>query len=224
MAEPDLKQIRRIEQRERKHRAILDAALELVEQEGLDGMTMPGLAKALGVAVGGLYRTFPSKERILVELQARAVDRLWRRLGHRWRRIREPPADDATRALAVLVVSLEGTLALETQDPVHHGLLARLWERPPAESDAAWLVDRAQPFAEAMLTRFASAVAAEAIEPVDALPTLAWWGASLFASQALPNAVRAPPGAVVDALLRGAGAQGFALAEARRLVERADLG
>lgn len=224
MTEPDLKQIRRVEQRERRHRAILDAAQEIVEEGGLDSLTMPGLAKRMQVAVGGLYRSFPSKERIVVELQARAVDRLWRRLGHRWRQLRDPPADEGIRALAVLVVSLEGTLQLEDSDPVYYGLLARLWERPPVESDAAWLVDRAQPFADAVITRLVAAIQREAIEAVEPLSTLAWWGASLFASQALPSVVRPERDAVVDALLRGSGAVGSSIAEARRLVARAGLG
>jgi len=218
---PDIKQIRRIEQRERRHRAILDAAQGVVEREGLDGLTMPGLARELGVAVGGLYRTFPSKERIVVELQARAVDRLWRRLGHRWRVLREPLADDATRALATLVVSLDGTLQLAEVDPTHHALLARLWAQPPADEHAAWLVDRAQPFLEAILARYSAAVEAEVIADADPLPTLAWWGASLFAAQALPPVVRLEPDAIVDGILRSAGADGPALEQARRLVARA---
>ncbi len=213
---PDLKQIRRIEQRERRHRAILDAALEVVATEGLDGLTMPGLARALGVAVGGLYRSFPSKERIVVELQARAIDRLWRRLGHEWRRVRDLPGDDEIRALAALVASLDATLQLEALDPVHHTLLARLWAQPPGEADAAWLVDRAQAFLEALLTRLRRATEAGVIEAVDPLPTLAWWGASLFAARALPEVVRPPSDRVVDALLRGVGAGPGDLATARR--------
>jgi len=220
--EPDIKEIRRIEQRERKRRAILDAALGIVERDGIEGLTMPALATELGVAVGGLYRTFPSKERIVVELQARAVDRLWRRLGHRWRRVREPLADDPTRALATLVVSLLGTLGLEELDPTHHALLARLWATPPADDHAAWLVDRSQPFAEAVLSRFTAAVEAGVIDESDPLPTLAWWGATLFAAQAVPRAVRLESDAIVHAILRSAGASGLALEQAWRLIERSE--
>lgn len=215
-APSDLKQIRRIEQREKKHRAILDAALERVSEVGLDKLTMPGLAKAMGLAVGGLYRFVSSKERLVVELQARAIDRLWRRLGHRWREVRDLPGEDAgVRALAVLVTSMEATLALEIHDPLQHALIARLWAQPPGESDAAWLVDRAQPFLEAILTRLHTAVEVGAIDAVDPLPTLAWFGASLFAAQALPEVVRPGPVTVVNGLLRGVGADPARLDEAR---------
>ena len=210
--------LRRIERRERKQRAILDAALEIVADEGIDGLTMPALAARMDVAVGGLYRTFRSKERIVVELQARAVDQLWRRLGARWRSVRDAPVADDVRTLATLVASLDGTLQLEADDPLHHGLLARLWARPPEEELAGWLVDRAQPFVDAMLTRLMAAVSAGALEPVEPFATLTWWGASVFASQAVPRVVRLPPDAVVDTLLRGAGAEPSVLDQARKLV------
>ena len=53
---------------------LLDAAMVLVRAEGLDGLTMPGLARAADVAVGGLYRYFESKETLILALQVRAAE------------------------------------------------------------------------------------------------------------------------------------------------------
>ncbi|MEN0061430.1 MAG: TetR/AcrR family transcriptional regulator [Myxococcota bacterium] len=221
--ELDLKQIRRLEQQERKHRAILDAAFGMVEDEGLERLTMPRLAKALGVAVGGLYRTFPSKDRMVTELQGRAIDRLWRRVDNRWRRVDRPPADEAVRALAHVVVALQMGLRFASTDPVHHGLLVHLWAHPPSDEDGAWLGERAGPMVQAMLTRLRAAIDAQMIEPLDPNPTLAWWWTSLIAAQTLPEPIRPNADAILDNLLRGVGTPGFQLLAARRLIERADV-
>lgn len=220
----DVKAMRRQEQRERRHRAILDAAFARIEADGLDQLTMPGLAKSLGIAVGGLYRTFPSKERLVVELQGRAIDRLWRRLGHRWRQVVRPPADPAVRALAGLVTALSFGLEFPTADPVHHDLLLRLWGQPLSEVDAAWLAARATPLLEDAEDRLREAIDAEAITRVDARRTLAWWWGSVQAAVALPEPLRPEPRAVVESLLQGAGASGFMLDKAWRLLERAAIG
>ena len=50
--------------------------MDLIVEEGFDGLTMPKLAVRVGVAVGGLYRYFPSKTDLLVALQVRAVEQL----------------------------------------------------------------------------------------------------------------------------------------------------
>ena len=66
-----------------KHEAILDAAMAIVIDAGLMGLTLGKVAKRLDVAVGGLYRYFPSKEDLVLGLQRRAVERFGARLdGH----------------------------------------------------------------------------------------------------------------------------------------------
>lgn len=224
----DMRTIRRIEQQERKHRAILEAALTMIEAEGFESLTMPRLAKSLGVAVGGLYRSFPSKERMIVELQGRAVDRLWRRLSHRLRLVEGPPSDEATRALARVVTALQLGLQFEALDPLHHGLLVRLQAQllvqPPSESDLAWIAARAKPLTDRLVTHLERAVALQVVEPVDLRATLGLWWTTLGAQSALPSKARPASDAVVDTLLRGVGASGFQLSEARRLIDRADVG
>ncbi len=64
---------KRQQHRRERHRAVLAAAMAIVVEEGLAALTMPALAARLGVAVGGLYRYFPSKEALLVALQGEAL-------------------------------------------------------------------------------------------------------------------------------------------------------
>jgi AcrR family transcriptional regulator len=49
-------------------REILAAARNLLEQGGVEGLTMDGIAAAAGVAKGTIYLYFPSKEELLQEL------------------------------------------------------------------------------------------------------------------------------------------------------------
>lgn len=56
---------------------MVEAALELVEREGLEALTMRRLGRALGVEAMSLYHYFPSKERLLdalVEAVVEAMD------------------------------------------------------------------------------------------------------------------------------------------------------
>jgi len=75
---------RRQRKRQERKAGFVDIAYSIVENEGLDRLTMPKLAKAADVAVGGLYRYFDSKEALIAALQIRAsrsfVDFVDRRL------------------------------------------------------------------------------------------------------------------------------------------------
>jgi AcrR family transcriptional regulator len=65
--------------------AILDAALELADQEGLDGVTMHAVARRLNVTTMALYRHVDGKEALLdglVELLLTALQ--VRRAGQPW--------------------------------------------------------------------------------------------------------------------------------------------
>ena len=63
-------QRRRRSDGERSRRAILDAAARLATVEGIDGLSIGGLAKAIGMSKSGLYAHFGSKE----ELQLATID------------------------------------------------------------------------------------------------------------------------------------------------------
>ena len=67
-------------QRERRQR-ILDATLALAAKGGYDAVQMRAVADRAGVALGTLYRYFPSKIHLLVSGLAREVERNQEKLG-----------------------------------------------------------------------------------------------------------------------------------------------
>lgn len=58
-----------------RRRRMLDAAMDLIAERGLEALTISSLAGRLGMSVGGLYRYFEGKEAILVALQEHAIAR-----------------------------------------------------------------------------------------------------------------------------------------------------
>src|SRR3954453_15371567 len=62
-------------QRERRKR-ILDATLALASKGGYDAVQMPTVAERADVALGTLYRYFPSKIHLLVSALARELERV----------------------------------------------------------------------------------------------------------------------------------------------------
>jgi len=62
--------------RARRLAELLDAAMAIIERDGVDALTMPRLAEEAGAAVGGLYRYFASKDALLAGLQVRAAEDL----------------------------------------------------------------------------------------------------------------------------------------------------
>jgi AcrR family transcriptional regulator len=52
---------------ERSRRAILDGAARLATVEGIDGLSIGGLAKSIGMSKSGLYAHFGSKEELQLE-------------------------------------------------------------------------------------------------------------------------------------------------------------
>jgi len=67
---------RRERTREKKRRAILRAADDLIVEGGLAGITMQRVADRLDCAVGTLYLYFPSKAALIAGLQGEAIDTL----------------------------------------------------------------------------------------------------------------------------------------------------
>jgi len=76
--------------RARKIAELLDAAMAIVERDGVDALTMPRLAEAADVAVGGLYRYFDSKDALMAGLQVRAAEDLGAFLDERIAAVEEP--------------------------------------------------------------------------------------------------------------------------------------
>src|SRR5271155_6193274 len=79
VAEPD---VGSAAQRERRKR-ILDATLALASKGGYEAVQMRTVAERADVALGTLYRYFPSKIHLLVSALARELERYLERLGRR---------------------------------------------------------------------------------------------------------------------------------------------
>ena len=84
-------------QRERRRR-ILDATLALAAKGGYEAVQMRAVAEKAEVAVGTLYRYFPSKVHLLVS----ALAREFRRLDQRTERS-APPGDTAQERMKIVV-------------------------------------------------------------------------------------------------------------------------
>jgi AcrR family transcriptional regulator len=107
-----------------RRRQICDTALEIVVEEGIDALTMPGLAKRLGVAVGGLYRYFPSKDRLVLAMELEAIDAYARFAAER---TAEVPGDDVE---ALLRATLATWMDFAVAEPVLYRLLEALTADP----------------------------------------------------------------------------------------------
>jgi AcrR family transcriptional regulator len=54
--------------------SIISSAMTIIEKEGIETLTIHRLAKDMNWAVGAMYRYFPSKDALFVELQCRVID------------------------------------------------------------------------------------------------------------------------------------------------------
>lgn len=72
-----------------KRTRLLEAALALFEQRGYDGVAVPEISRAAGVAVGTVYRYFATKEAL-----ANALFRHWKGAYNRF--VLEPPDEGTT--------------------------------------------------------------------------------------------------------------------------------
>jgi AcrR family transcriptional regulator len=101
-------------QRERRRR-ILDATLELANEGGFDAVQMRAVADNADVALGTLYRYFPSKIHLLVTALGREFDRV-----HEQSRTRQVPGDTPhERVMHILGVT---TTAMQKQPQLTEAL------------------------------------------------------------------------------------------------------
>ncbi len=73
---------------EDRSRRIVETAIELAEAGGFDAVRLRDVASQAGVALGTVYKRFPSKEDILVAALEKVADRLEQRL------LKNPPQGD----------------------------------------------------------------------------------------------------------------------------------
>lgn len=68
MSAPSFLRARTAGQKEQRRQELLVAATELLEQGGLEAVTLSAIARAVGLAKSNIYRYFESREEILLEL------------------------------------------------------------------------------------------------------------------------------------------------------------
>src|SRR5262245_10359539 len=107
-----------------KRRQILDAALAIADEEGLDAVSMRSVAARVGVSPMALYPYVGSKAALLDGLVGRLIDELPKPAGPDWR--------------AGLRAAADGVRALARAHPSAFGLLL---SRPSVTPDAARVVD-----------------------------------------------------------------------------------
>jgi AcrR family transcriptional regulator len=93
---------------QRKRRdLILDTAVSLVEERGTDGFQVREVVERSGVALGTIYRYFPSKDHLIAEALDRATSDLRERLAAATRDGRGDPAARVAVLLRIVAESIE---------------------------------------------------------------------------------------------------------------------
>ncbi len=222
----------RAEKRLAVRQAVLAAAVATVDARGMDALNIDDLAAAAGLSVGGLYRYFPGKGAILVELAKDALgryDRLQKKL------LADAAARlgrGATRALAAVLVGWAAYGEHARRAPQSHRVLdlflstqEKLLDRKQAPEVEAALA----PILERSAGLFQRAAEVGALTPGDAaLRTQVMW-ALVHGLDHLRKRDRLQPHGLhaddilvagFDGLLLGWGASTRTLAAARRLAAR----
>ncbi len=226
------KRTARAERRELLIDTLLERATELLEEGGLDALTLQRVAQSLGYVTTAVYRYFPSKDALVAAMQRKAIADVEAHFVAELAR-RASVLDGAaepTRALAVLLHAADIYLALPSTRPRAWYLIAILLGDPrPLLSDEE--SQRAAPvlagFLENVVTLFEAASASGALDRGPARDrTLAYW-ASLHGALCLEKARRIVPalpastavGAdLARVLLASWGASGARLSAAERVV------
>lgn len=223
--------------REDKTSAVLDAAMALLAEGGLEGLTLQAVAHRLGIVTTALYRYFPSKDALLAALQRRAVSEVHAHLSAELGRVPSVVGRVAPEvaALAALLHAARTYMDLPRARPEAFRLLALLIGDPRvliADEEAARTAPLVTELLVEMARLFALAAEASALEAGDALGrTLTLW-ATLHGLTQLEKLRRVAPHAPtaatladesVAALLRGFGATPNLLSRARRALDRLPL-
>jgi len=129
-------QARRLQRREERTQQILDAALEVILEHGVDGLTIQRMAKKLMWSVGALYRYFPGKEAVIAHLQIRVLAELGDAIVARVEAMGElpgisglPPGD---RAVAALLAAADCYRQEALEVPARFLLVSAVIATPPA--------------------------------------------------------------------------------------------
>lgn len=164
---------RRSTKHETRRRQLLDAAMAIVVEEGLDGLTVAGIAKRLDAAVGSLYRYFPGKDALIVGLQERAIRDFHGHLVARLAAARDVLGEHTETApgrLALIMVPLHVYLADGRAETSRHRLLDTFlsFPTPVLGDEQAREVDEAlEPLMQVITDLITAAVETGALAPGD---------------------------------------------------------
>ncbi|RME74396.1 MAG: TetR/AcrR family transcriptional regulator [Planctomycetota bacterium] len=228
---------RRARARAARIEAYLDAAMELIDRDGFEAFTVARLAAQMDVAVGALYRYFPSKDALLLALQRRELGRLAREfdalLAGLERQFVERRVEPGTAALARVVALADSYRELARRNPTRFGLLTRVLSTTRIvlrDPEAQQVVDAAAPIWRLVAACFERASESGALQPGDPVTrTLTIWAGLQGVLQLRKLERLEAPGLevdrlgreLIDALLGGWGAGPEQIAAARSLFEQA---
>lgn len=206
--------------RELRAEAIVEGAMVVVAEEGLDALTLARVGSALGCVPAALYRYFPSKDALLAALQRRAIAEIDAALAAAEAELsaRAGKRSAATVCLAGILVASRTYAELPRTHPRAYFLVAVLLGDPRLLLSSEESL-RTAPLLASLLgrvhARFEEAATLGVLEAGDAtLRTMALWGAlqgALSLDKARRIAPALPAGAQVCeaasmAMLRGWGA------------------
>lgn len=138
--------------RKRKTRKILKEAMKLVEEEGINGLTIHKLAKRLSVTVGALYRYFASKDALVATLQCDGMIALQQAMEEvrvesmGW--MKPQDVDESVQHLTVLLLMSELYAAFARTGSAHYRLMTMVLGHPEPmvdDQEAARVLMVAQP-------------------------------------------------------------------------------
>lgn len=124
MAEPVVVEGRRARNQAVRRKRVIDAAVELAAGGGYEAVQMRDVAERADVALGTLYRYFPSKDHLLVAALGEWAVALERRL-------KQKPAQGDTAADRVIEVLRRATRALEREPRVTAAMVTALSSPDP---------------------------------------------------------------------------------------------
>jgi len=165
-----------LRKRQQRIDAIVEAAMDLVADAGLEGLTIQQLASELDYTPGALYRYFDSKEHLLAELERRVVADIASEFAKAY------SAGGATAdPLVPLLFTARFYARLPEQLPQGFALISRVMADPRRlireELDQPINAHLA-PLLETVAGLFEAAVAAGALEPgASAERALGYWAA-----------------------------------------------
>ncbi|RMH41248.1 MAG: TetR/AcrR family transcriptional regulator [Deltaproteobacteria bacterium] len=208
---------RRTERRRRARRdQIVDAALALAADRGIDGVTIGALAEALDYTPGALYRYFPSKEALFEALEARAIDEMAEHVAGALAGVaaaaRAAAVPAAASAVARVLAAADAYVAVAELRPHAAGLVGQLLGTPRqvlGDAAAARVAPAVARLVGAVAGAVADAAASGALTPGDARARTADLWAAVHGAVSLGKLAR------FDRLAADAGAELGGLFDAR---------